>query len=325
MAERSTAARHIVVGSPAAYGADRRAAAAELAAEHGGVVHRLALAEHGIGRHGIRSEIAAGRWFRVGRHTVAIGSPELTALAQQWRAVWESGSGARLDGASALSASGMTGFTPTVIDVSMPDCNRHHAVAGVRLHRPREPGPILRAGVPRVSTELAMIHAAQWAVSDRQAALLICLPVQQRLTTAARVSLAWRGVTRSERRYFLDAVIGDVTDGAHSLGELDFARMARQVGLPAPARQAVRQGRGGRVYLDVSWDDVGLVVEIDGGHHALALNPIDDALRENDRVVAGERVLRIPVIGLRLTPEEFLLQVRRMYDGLHHARRSQRR
>lgn len=123
-------------------------------------------------------------------------------------------------------------------------------------------------------------------------------------------------MTRSPRRAFLDAVVADVTDGAHSLGELDFARMARAAGLPEPTRQAVCTGRNGRVYLDVRWDDVGLVVEIDGGHHTLALNPVDDALRQNERVVAGERVLRMPVIGLRLVPQEFLLQVRRMYDTL---------
>lgn len=166
-----------------------------------------------------------------------------------------------------------------------------------------------------------MIHAAQWAVSDRQAALLICLPMQQRMTSPARLALAWRGVSRSARRTFLSNVVSDVTDGAHSLGELDFARMARRVGLPMPSRQAVRTGPGGRVYLDVSWDDVGLVVEIDGGHHALALNPIDDALRQNERVVAGDRVLRIPVIGLRLAPKEFLLQARRLYDALSGLRR----
>lgn len=321
MTGESAAVRHLVVGRPKRYGADRRSVATELAAEHGGVVHRLALARHGIDRHGIRTEIEAGRWFRSGRHTVAIGSPELSIVAQWWRAVWETGSGARLDGASALGAAGMTGFTTSVIDVSLPARNRHHPVTGVRPHRVHHPAPVVGAGIPRVSTEIATIHAAQWAVSDRQAALLICLPVQQRLTTPARLGLAWRGVNRSARRSFLDAVIADVADGAHSLGELDFARMARKVGLPEPTRQAVCEGPGGRVYLDVRWDDVGLVVEIDGGHHALALNPVDDALRQNERVVAGERVLRIPVIGLRLAANEFLLQTRRLYDALHHARR----
>ena len=308
----------LMAGRSKRYGADRRSVAVELAGDHDGVVHRATLARHGIDRHGIRTEIAAGRWFRSGRHTVAIGSPKLSIVAQRWRAVWETGSGARLDGASSLAAAGMTGFTPSVIDVSLPARNRHHPVAGVRPHRVHHPAPVVGAGIPRVPTEIATIHAAQWAVSDRQAVLLLCLPVQQRLTSPARLGLAWRAVNRSARRSFLDAVIADVTDGAHSLGELDFARMARSVGLPEPTRQAVCEGPGGRVYLDVRWDDVGLVVEIDGGHHALALNPVDDALRQNERVLAGERVLRIPVIGLRLVAKEFMLQVRRLYDALHH-------
>ncbi|MFC6706048.1 hypothetical protein [Flexivirga alba] len=308
--------RYVVEGRPLTSGADRRAIAVYLAADCGGVVHRLTLARHGIDRFGVRNEVAAGRWFKVGRHTVAVGSPELSPIALRWRAVWESGSGSRLDGVSALLAGGMTGFTSPVIDVSLPARNRHHRVEGVRLHLPRAPAPVATSGIPRVAVEVATIHAAQWAASHRQATLLICLPLQQRLTTPTRVELVWRGVERSTRHTFLSAVIGDVTNGAHSLGELDFARMARRAGLPEPTRQAVRQGPNGRVYLDVAWDDVGLVVEIDGGHHALALNPVDDALRQNDRVVAGENVIRIPVLGLRLKPTAFMRQVRRAYDRL---------
>ncbi len=77
---------------------------------------------------------------------------------------------------------------------------------------------------------------------------------------------------------------------------------------------------GGRVYLDVAWEDVGLVVEIDGGHHALALNPVDDALRQNEVTLTGDWVLRIPVLGLRLTPDAFMAQV----VGRHSLRADQR-
>lgn len=66
---------------------------------------------------------------------------------------------------------------------------------------------------------------------------------------------------------------------------------------------------GGRVYLDAAWEDVGLVVEVDGGHHALALHVVDDALRQNSVVLREERVLRVPVLGLRLVPDQFMAQV----------------
>ena len=129
---------------------------------------------------------------------------------------------------------------------------------------------------------------------------------------------AWQRVQRSRRRALLDTVIPDICDGAHSLGELDFATMCRRAGLPPPTRQVVRTGPGRRVYLDVAWEDIGLVVEIDGGHHALALNPVDDALRQNEVTLSADMVLRIPVLGLRLTPRPFMAQVVRAHRLLEH-------
>lgn len=78
----------------------------------------------------------------------------------------------------------------------------------------------------------------------------------------------------------------------------------------------MREGPRGRAYLDTFWEDIGLLVEIDGGHHALALSPVDDALRQNDLTLADAVVLRIPVLGLRLEREAFMDQVVRAHDVL---------
>lgn len=293
--------------------ARRASIAADVAALHDGVAHRRDLRAAGLTRHDVASEIAAGRWVGAGRNTVVIGTGPLTGEARLWQAVWESGSGAVLDGAAALLASGLTGFRPETIDVAMPSRNRSHHLAGVRLRRRRELGPTLTTGVPRTRPETAAVRAAQWARSDRQAALVIALVVQQRLVPPPRLLHHWRSVRYSPRRRFLDQVIGDVCDGAHSLGELDFARLCRRRGLPEPTRQGLRHQPGGRVYLDVAWDDIGLVVEIDGGHHGLALHPVSDALRQNEVMLGAEWVLRIPVLGLRLDPEAFLDQVVRAH------------
>lgn len=71
-------------------------------------------------------------------------------------------------------------------------------------------------------------------------------------------------------------------------------------------------GRHGRIYLDARWR--GLVVEVDGGHHFTGLNPVDDALRANEVVIGGDRVLRLPLLGLRLVPHDFMGQVARGID-----------
>lgn len=99
---------------------------------------------------------------------------------------------------------------------------------------------------------------------------------------------------------------------------LDFGVWCRAFGLPPPDRQVLRTTGQGRAFLDCLWADIGLVAEIDGGHHAAALNPVDDALRQNDVAMSTGVVLRIPVVGLRVAPERFMLQVR---PGLRPAQR----
>ncbi|MGL5929586.1 MAG: hypothetical protein ACRCY8_11685 [Dermatophilaceae bacterium] len=269
-----------------------------------------------MSRADVRSEVTAGRWTTHGHHTVVVGSGSPVGEGRWWHVVWESGSGAVLDGVAALQASGLTGYEQMLIDVSMPRGNRRHRVAGVRRRRPVSMPPTRAAGVPRADVPAAAVNAAAWATSDRQAVLLLCLVLQQRLTTPARLESAWTdGRTRAgrDRRDLLDHVVLDICDGAHSLGELDVAGLCREAGLPEPDRQVVRSLPGGRVYLDLRWDSIGLVVEIDGGHHALALNPVDDALRQNAVVLGGDRVLRVPVLGLRLARRQFLGQLLRAH------------
>ena len=116
--------------------------AARVAALHSGVAHRRDLRAAGLSRHDVASEVTAGRWRRAGRHTVVIGTGVPTGEALLWQAVWESGSGAVLDGVAALVACGLTGFRPEVIDVALPSRSRGHALSGVRLRRRRELGPV---------------------------------------------------------------------------------------------------------------------------------------------------------------------------------------
>ena len=116
------------------------------------------------------------------------------------------------------------------------------------------------------------------------------------------------------RRALIRALASDICDGAHSLGELDFAAACRRHGLPEPSRQVVRRGPRGRIYLDVRWD-CGLVVEIDGAGHRWGVAVTDDNLRQNAVALRGDTVLRIDLVGLRIAEEAFMAQV----VAAHHA------
>ena len=156
------------------------------------------------------------------------------------------------------------------VHVSVPHGSRCRKIDGVRVHVVRGLEKPIAAGLPRTPTDRAAVRAAEWAGSDRQAVTLLAMAVQQRILPAARLQSAWSRVQRSARRKLLDAVIADICDGAHSLNELDFAALCRRRGLPKPSRQVVRRGPNGRIYLDVAWEDLGIVIEIDGVQHASA-------------------------------------------------------
>ncbi len=157
-------------------------------------------------------------------------------------------------------------------------------------------------------------------MSDRQAALILCLVAQQRLATGAHLLPLVDPVPGRCRRAFVAQVVADIADGAHALGELDFARLCRRWGLPDPSRQVVRPGPRGRTYLDARWDEVGLVVEIDGSQHRQGLAVSEDNLRRLALALQGEVVPAIDLIGLRLRIEELMRQVlethRRLSDGV---------
>lgn len=289
----------------------------EAAAEpQGGVLSRDQLSALGVGHRFIAAQVGAGRWKAHGRQTIAVHTGSLDDVALRWRAIWEVGSSiARLDGVSALQHDGLTGYSESRVWVSVLHSHTVRPPDGVviRKVRRRVADESTAAGIPRARPDIAAIRGATWAVSDRQAALILVMAVQQRLTTGERLVEASIKVRRRARRAFIHRVALDIADGAHSLGELDFAGLCRTYGIPEPTRQVVRYGPKGRVYLDAAWEDIGWAVEIDGAHHCWGLTPTDDSFRQNEIMLSDEKLLRMTLVGLRLEETRFMDQVARAH------------
>ena len=287
----------------------RRAAA--LAADQEGVVSRRQLYAAGVTRAQVRANLRARRWRRVGSQAIAVHTGPLPPPAQHWAAVLEAGPRAMLDGASALLASGLEHFTVDRIRVSVPRGGRVRRARGLDIRQTRRwsADDLAPGGVPRTRSEVAAVRAALWARTDKQAALLLTMTVQQGLATAETIGVEMLRIRRDRRRAFAHAVILDLIGGVRSLGELDFARECRRRGLPEPTRQAVRRTPAGTYYLDLIWERWGVVVEVDGIHHSWAQQVVGDALRQNAITLTGVRVLRLPLLGLRVAPDDFFAQI----------------
>lgn len=284
-----------------------------LAHDQDGVVSRAQAGRLGVDRWAIAHEVRCGRWTAHGLNSVALHTMALGAAATRRVALWEAGETAALDGATSLVVGGLHGYDDAVhLICRWPNGGR--SWSGSRIHNSRlwnVDDFVVTGGMRRTRNDVAAVRAAMYARTDRAAATVMAMAVQQGLATGEAVLLEARRLNRHRRRPLILAVAMDIADGAQALGELDFARLCRARGLPVPGRQVVRRGARGRIYLDVYWDDYALVVEIEGAHHDSPGNAIDDSLRQNDLTIGHDKVLRIPVLGLRTQPDEFMAQVER--------------
>lgn len=289
----------------------RRRRIEQLAEQQAGIVSRRQIYAAGLSRGQVLAEVRALRWRRVGRQSLCIHRGPLSQEAMHWVAVLEAGPRAYLDGASSLIHAGLRNFTMPSIRVSVPRGARVWRAKGVDIRQTRrwDPEDLAPGGLRRSRNEVAAVRHALWARSDREAALILTMAVQQGLTTAEKLGTEMLRVRRHKRRAFLHVVILDLVGGVRSLGELDVAAECRRRGLPEPSRQVLRRGRNGKYYLDVYWDRWRVVAEIDGIQHSWAQNIVGDAIRQNDVSLQGNTVLRVPLLGLRLCPDDFFAQI----------------
>jgi len=281
------------------------------AARQGGVISRAQLRALGITRDEVVAHIRARRRRPLHTQSVATHTGPLSQEGRHWAAVLEAGDRGCLDGSSSLIAGGLQHFAESQTRVSVPRGVLVRRADGVLIRQTRRFDEADREplGIPRTRNHVACVRAGLWAASDRQATLLLTMTVQQGLTPPERLAGQLLRVRKDRRRLLLASVVTDLLHGVRSLGEREFALMCRERGLPEPSRQVVRKGRDGRYYLDVCWEEWGVVVEIDGIQHAWATDVVSDALRHNAVTLRDAIVLRLPLVGLRVATDEFFAQI----------------
>lgn len=274
----------------------------------GGVISRRQVYAAGMTRSALRAQLAGGRWQKTGRQTVAIHTGELTEEGDWWRAVLEVGPRAALGGVTALIAAGLRNYEETWLHVIAPKSARPRHPSGVVVHESRRfrEADVETDGVRRMKPAVAAVHAALWAVSDKQAVLILVMTAQQKLATTSELTDAMVPIRRHTRRRLIRRHLHDIGGGSESLGELDVLAGLRRRGLPEPERQPARRLSNGKVYLDVEWEEWGLVLELDGGQHDAPEQRAADTFRDLEVTAGGSTVLRVPVFVWRLDEEGVL-------------------
>jgi hypothetical protein len=273
-----------------------------------------------IGEPAVRWRLHSGRWQRPCRGVLVTHSGGISETERLWIAVLGAGPQAVLGGLTAARLDGLAGFDDRATHLLLPACRQVRAsLPGVMVHRSRVLGPpdVHPARLPpRTRLARSLLDAAAWSGSDDRARAVLAAGVQQRLVRPDQLEAALGPRPRLRRHSLIAATLADIAGGAQALSELDFARLTRRDGLPAPDRQVMRLDRDGRRrWLDVYWDEAHLAVEVDGLWHREAAAWWADMRRGNDLVISGLRVLRFPAFVVRDQPGVVAAQIREALGG----------
>jgi hypothetical protein len=241
-----------------------------------------------------------------------------------WIAVLGAGPHALLGGLTAARLDGLTGFDDRATHVLLPACRQvRTTLPGVVVHRSRVLGPDDTHPArlpPRTRLARSLLDAAAWSRSDDRARAVLAAGVQQRLVRPDQLEAALGRRPRLRRHALIAVTLADIAGGSQALSELDFVRLTRRYGLPAPDRQAIRRDRDGRRrWLDAFWEEAHLAVEVDGLWHMEAPAWWADMRRGNELIISGLRVLRFPAFVVRDEPDVVATQIRDALDPDHVA------
>lgn len=282
-----------------------------------GIHLRQALAM-GITSGRLRHQVESGRWQRPYPSVIVSHNGTLTRETREWCVVLWASDGLRLPaglyGPSSAAIQGLKGHTDDTIHVVTDTSRQHSPRPGVQLHGCADLGarqlhPVRQPPCTRLPR--AVVETAFGRKSGDDAVAVLASAVQQRLVRAADLTAAFADFPRVRHRALCLEVLADIEGGAHSLPEVDFARLLRRHELPQPDRQAARYEGGRKRYLDNFWVKARFTLEIDGGLHLEPASYWDDMWRDAEMGVDGILVLRLPASAIRRQEDRVAALIRR--------------
>jgi hypothetical protein len=239
----------------------------DLAELQRGVIARSQLLSAGLTAQVIKCRIDRGRWQRLHKGVYATFNGRADRQATLWAAVLRAGPGAVLSYQTAAELDGLIDKPSSAIHVTIPQSRRVGPIRGVTVHvkldaeRARHPARLpARTRLEETVLDLAdtcgdVVDAVDW----------VTRALGRRLTTQDLLRQALNQRSRHRWRRDLCTVLSPDLAGIHSALEYRYFRYVEKPhALPGSTRQVrvVRRARG--AYLDVLYDEFGLVVEFDG-------------------------------------------------------------
>lgn len=228
-----------------------------------GVYRRAQLLECAVTDNDIERMVRRRELVSVARGIYVTHTGPLTPEQRAWVAVFTAWP-------AALShESALPGRPPPVIHLAVSAHRQITVPKCVVLHRMADLDDRVdwRAAPPRVKPEHAVIDVMSTRIcrDDVGGAFAILAEVCHRRLTPARIDRVLARRQRVRGRRLIEDLLADLRTGAHSVIERGYLlNVERAHGLPVGRRQFVSSATGSTTVQDVRYDDLGLVVELDG-------------------------------------------------------------
>jgi very-short-patch-repair endonuclease len=278
----------------------------------GGVFTAAQALSAGYTSYRVRNLLRQGRWIVVLGSVYAERTTYLTHASLARSAVLVAGAGAV---ASHITAARLWDLAvPEDPDVHATiEPSRRVIVAGLRVHRVRlrDDEMTMRGGVPVTRLDRTVVDCLLWLPEEAGRALVTSV-MQRHVMTLAEVrhALVRCGQRHGSTRAW--AVLHELGSEPHSVAEARTHRILRRAGILGwRANVPVHDAEGLVGIVDILFDDVPLVVEIDGrAHHSSDDAFQRDRSRQNRLVRAGFTVLRFTWDDLVSRPKHVVAEVR---------------
>ncbi len=282
-----------------------------------GIIRRDQAMAAGLSGSTVASRVHRGRWIRVLPRVYAVGvDPAAPTSRIRATSLW-AGDDSVVTGQAAAWWWGLTDRAPSVVEVVVPRCRRMSKIDGVHVVRADldELEIDRHRRLPLTTPAATCLHLARTGEPD-----LLEVALRQGLGTAGldealELGRGRPGQVEARRRR------ERVRDNPWSAPESDLHRLFRNAGITGwTANPRVRLAVGRR-YPDVLFDEVLLVVEVDGHrYHRTPAQAAADLQRQNAFVDEGYTVLRFTPADIADDPARVVALVRRTVERLRLGR-----
>lgn len=263
-----------------------------------GVVTRAQALESGLSQGTIRHRVATGRWRRLYDGVYATFSGPVPHEAQLWAAVLYASAGAVLSHETAAELQRLIDRPAPLIRLTVPPARRVVPQEGLKISTSRHvlknqrfpPGVL-----PQTFVEDTILDLVDEASTFDEVCALVTRAFGRRLTSAGALRATAQLRKRLRWRGDVEALITEAAHGTHSLLEYYYDRdVERAHGLPRSARQTpyAKPDGGGKGFRDRSYQEYGVLVELDGASAHPEEARWADRERDNHAATQRKQTLR---------------------------------